>query len=71
MEIKTGCILGKVNITDCIKVTKEFENDLIKKNSLVYGPGGRENKAGWKVENPILIEPIYTNGKLEIWEYKK
>lgn len=66
-----GTIIGKVDLEDCIEVNKELEEQLIEKNLLVYGyTKGRDGYA-WKISNAQEIEPIYTNGKLGIWEYKK
>lgn len=66
-----GSIIGKINLEDCVEINKEFEEKLIMKNPLVYGfTKGRDGYA-WKISNVQEIEPIYVNGKLGIWEYKK
>jgi predicted transcriptional regulator len=71
LDYPLGCIIGKVDLKDCLTVTKQFEDELIKSNELVYGLSkGREGYA-WKIENAEKIENIYVNGKLSIWEYKK
>ncbi len=36
LEYPVGCIIGKAFISDCILITKEFEDEIISKNSLVY-----------------------------------
>lgn len=71
LDIKTGCIIGKVNLEDVKEVTEDFENDLIKKNEQVYGFSKGRGGYAWKMSNPTSIEPIYVNGKLGVWEYKK
>ena len=35
LEYPTSAIIGSVEITDCVKVTKEFEDELINKNELI------------------------------------
>lgn len=71
IECPTGCIIGYVDMVDCIKVTEEFENKLVKENSLVYGQStGREGYA-WKVDNPTKIKQINCLGKLSIWNYEE
>lgn len=71
LDFPTGCIIGKVNLEDCIEVNAEFENELIKANSLVYGLSKGRDGYAWKLTNPSKVEKIYVNGKLSIWEYKK
>lgn len=71
LSTPVGCIIGKVNIVDCEEITKEFEDKLIKENNQIYGYSGNREGYAWIVTNPTSIEPIYINGKLGIWEYKK
>ncbi len=71
LEYKTGCIIGKCTITDCVIVTEEFENNLIKKNPLVYGLSKGRAGYGFKLENiEKFIEVIEYTGKLGFFEYK-
>ena len=71
-EYPSGCIIAKVRITDCIKVTDEFRKELKKENALVYS-NIINNKDymgyGFKIENVEEIEPIEINGKLSLWDY--
>lgn len=71
LDYKLGCIIGKVELEDCVEVTKEFNNNLVKENEQVYGLTKDREGYAWKVSNPKKIEPIEINGKLGIWEYKK
>src|SRR5574344_1728128 len=64
LDIKTGCIIGKVDLEDIVEVTKDFENNLIKDNKQVYGLSKGRGGYAWKVINPTPIEPIYINGRL-------
>lgn len=69
LDYKQGYIIGEAELVDCIPVTKEFENDLINKNKLIYG--GTKNRTGyaWKLKNIKAIEPIQAKGQLGIWNY--
>ena len=69
LDYKQGYIIGEAELVDCIPVTKEFENDLINKNELIYG--GTKNRTGyaWKLKNIKEIEPIQAKGQLGIWNY--
>ena len=69
LNYKQGFIIGEAELVDCIPVTKEFENDLINKNELVYG--ATKNRAGyaWKLKNIKKINPIQAKGQLGIWNY--
>lgn len=69
LDYKQGYIIGESELVDCIPVTKEFENDLINKNELIYG--GTKNRTGyaWKLKNIKAIEPIQAKGQLGIWNY--
>lgn len=70
LEYKTGCIIGSATITDCIEVNCDFENKLIKENSLVYGFSRGRSGYAFKLENAKKFnEPIYINGKLGFWNY--
>lgn len=70
LEYPTSAILGSVEITDCVSVTKEFEDKLILENELVYGASKGRAGYGFKVENPIKFdEVIPANGELGFWDY--
>lgn len=70
LEYPTGKILGKVTITDCIEVTKEFEDELIKKNKLVYGASQGRDGYAFKIEQVEKWNtPKEATGKLGFWNY--
>ncbi|MDE5889208.1 MAG: ASCH domain-containing protein, partial [Bacilli bacterium] len=70
LEYPTSAILGSVEITDCVPVTEEFEDELIKKNELVYGATRGRAGYGFKVENIIKFdEVIPANGNLGFWDF--
>lgn len=72
LEYSCGEIIGEADLVDCIKVTEEFDKELKKKNSLVYGNSGHVQNYGWKLENIKKYDKkIKVNGKLGLWNYEK
>ncbi len=70
LDYPTSAILGSVEITDCVKVTKDFEDELIKENELVYGATKGRAGYGFLMENVVKFdEVIPANGELGFWEY--
>lgn len=70
LEYPTGKILGKVTITDCIKVTKEFEDNLIAQNELVYGASRGRDGYAFKLDQVEKWEtPKEAKGSLGFWNY--
>lgn len=68
--IPTGAILGKVNIVDCVKVTPEFKNELLKENKDIYKNAGYTEEYGWQVEDvEVFDKPIEAIGHLSLWEF--
>ena len=73
LDYPSGCIIAKVNLTDCIKVDDNFRSFLNDKNSLVYSSITNHTEwegYGFKLENVKKVEPIYVNGKLSLWDYE-
>ena len=66
---KPGFIIGEAELVDCIPVTTELENELIRKNELVYGASKGRSGYAWKVTNIRTINPIEVKGKLGLWNY--
>lgn len=71
LEYPSGYIIGKVNIEDCIELTDEKEEEIIKENPLVYGHSSKRGGYAWKISNPKKINPIEINGQLGLWNYEK
>ncbi len=70
LEYPTGCIIGSAEITDCIKVEKEFENRLIVENELIYGATRGRGGYALKLEKIKKLEkPIPAIGSLGFWDY--
>lgn len=67
-----GCVIAKAKITDCIKVGDDLKKILEKEDCLVYNHIINDKEYdgfAFKMEDVELIEPIYINGKLGLWNY--
>ena len=72
LDYPTGCIIAKVDLTDCIKIDDEARKMLNQKNPFVYSNiinHTEWNGYAFKLENVRKIAPIYINGKLSLWDY--
>ncbi len=70
LDYKCGYIIGEAQLVDCIEVNKEFENSLIRENSLVYGASRGRGGYAWKLINIKKYDtPILVKGKLGLWNY--
>ena len=70
LDYKFGYIIGEATITDCIEVTKELEEELLKKDSKVYAVSEHKRVYAWKLENIVKYEKIIPcKGKLGLWNY--
>lgn len=69
-NIPLGKIIGKVNLTNCIKTSPEFFQDIQKENKDIYSKSIFKEEYAWQVE---LIEkfenPIEAKGHLSLWDY--
>ena len=71
LEYSKGEIIGEAELVDCILVTEEFNNELLKKNSLVYGKTNHTSTYAWKLENIKKYDKkIPCKGKLGLWNYE-
>lgn len=73
LDYPVGCIIAKVLVTDVIKVDNDFRKILESENYFVYNHV--INDKSWdgyafKMDNVQLINPIYINGKLGLWNYR-
>ncbi len=72
LKCSKGEIIGEAELTDCILVDKEFNDELIKINPIVYAKSNHVQKYAWKLENVIKYSnPIPIKGKLGLWNYDK
>lgn len=72
LTFPVGCIIAKATLTECVRVTEDFREELRQKNGPVYA--GTTEAANWegygfKLENVQRLEPLYVNGMLGLWEY--
>ena len=69
-ELPYGKILGKVRLVDCIKMSPEFKELLLKENKDIYTKSSFQEKYGWQVTDVEVFEnPIEAKGHLSLWEY--
>lgn len=70
-DCPSGCILGIVKITDCIKIDDEAREML--KDNIVYD-NIVNNKDwdgfGFKIESIRKVENTPANGKLSLWDFE-
>ena len=65
-----GTIIGEANLVDCILVDEEFNEQLTKRNPVVYGRSNHVRNYAWKLENIKKYDkPIPAKGKLGLWNY--
>ena len=72
LKYPSGCIIARVNLTDCIKVDDDCRQALHKKNPIVYSDVVNDTEwqgYAFKIDSVEKIDPIYVNGQLGIWEY--
>ena len=66
-----GKILGKVKLVDCIKMSPEFKELLLKENSDIYTKSTFEANYGWQIADVEAFEnPIEVKGHLGLWNYE-
>lgn len=71
LDYKRGCIIGSVVISDCQKMNDELYKE-IKKQPNIYGIKKDYDGYVWKLNKPNIFEkPIYTKGKLGLWNYNE
>lgn len=69
-DIPSGKILGKVTLVDCIKMSPEFKEMLLKENNEIYTDSSFEENYGWQLENVEVFDtPIEAKGQLSLWEF--
>ena len=71
-DLPSEKILGKVKLVDCIEMSTEFKEILLKENKDIYTDSSFKENYGWKLENvEVFDKQIETKGKLGLWEYKE
>lgn len=70
LNYKPSYVLGEAYLDDCIEVTKDFEDKLLKENAKVYGKTlGRKGYAWHLKDIKIYDKPYQVKGNLGIWNY--
>lgn len=70
-ELPYGKSLGKVKLVDCIKMSPEFKELLLKENSDIYAKSSFQEYYGWQLSDVEVFEKlIESKGHLSLWEYK-
>ena len=65
-DLPAGKILGKVTLTDCIKMSPE-----LKENKDIYTDSSFKENYGWQLENvEVFDKQIDAKGKLSLWDYE-
>ena len=71
LEYLKGAIIGEAYITDCIQINSTFKKKLLEENEELYR-NANLNEYAWKLDKIKKYEnPIYINGKLGLWNFKK
>lgn len=69
-DLPLGKILGKVKLVDCIRMSPEFKEELLKENNDIYTKSSFNENFGWQLENVQVFDaPIDATGHLSLWEY--
>lgn len=71
-EMPLGKIIGKVELTDCIKTTPKFFEERLKENKDIYTKSIFKEDYAWQVElKEKFDKPIEVKGKLGLWNYEE
>ena len=66
-DMPTGKILGKVNLVDCIKMSSEFKEILLRENKDIYTDSSFKENYGWQLEDvEVFKQPIEAK---VTWDY--
>lgn len=69
-DMPLGKIVGKVELTDCIKTTPEFFEERLKENKDIYTKSIFKEDYAWQVKlKEKFDKPIDVKGKLGLWNY--
>lgn len=70
-DMPLGKIIGKVKLVDCIKMSPEFKEILLKENKDIYTESSFRENYGWQLENvEVFDDPIEAKGKLSLWDFE-
>lgn len=72
LEYPVGVIMGEVDLTDCVEVTRDLANKLYMQDDAVYKNVFDYGKYGWNIKNVQRYDQyIPVNGKLGLWEFEE
>lgn len=70
-ELPQGKIIGKVTLVNCVKMTPELKEELLKENRDIYTKSSFQENYGWQLADVFIFdEPINEKGHLSLWEYE-
>ncbi len=70
LEYPTGKIIAVGHLVDCIKMSRQFEIELIELNVCVYGAVNNREGYAFKMHNIKKLEAYMdVNGQLGIWNF--
>lgn len=70
-DLPLGKILGRVKLVDCIKMSPEIKEMLLKENDEIYTKSSFKENYGWQVTDvEVFDKPIDAKGHLSLWEYE-
>lgn len=68
LEYPKAQIIASVMLDDCILIDNNFNDELIRKNSKVYGMGDKVGTYAWKLSHVKKINNSeYVKGQLSLW----
>ena len=68
--LPSGKILGKVTLVDCIKMSPEFKEKLLKETKDIYTNKSFQENYSWQIETvEVFDKQIDAKGHLSLWEY--
>lgn len=71
LDCSKGAIIGEVELVDCILVDEEFNQELLKKDPIVYGQSNHVRNYAWKLEQVKKYKhPIPIKGSLGLWNFE-
>ena len=69
-ELPQGKIIGKVTLVNCVKMTPELKEELLKENRDIYTKSSFQENYGWQLADVFIFdEPINEKGHLSLWVY--
>lgn len=58
-DLPAGKILGKVTLVDCVKMSQECKDILLKENKDIYTDSSFKENYGWQLENVEVFDEVF------------